>query len=166
MKAATYFKFLCLLIFVLILGACERSTESSVTGQTTPNNAINPTGEDQRLATFFDELFERDISQNPEFQAYLGRKTEDYGRWNDYSDAFAQLENQQTAADLERLRAEFDYEALSENAKVSYRIFEYNQERDLRNFEWRFHNYAISPMNDIASSLPTFLQNIHKIESS
>ena len=165
MKAATYFKFLCLLIFVLILGACERSTESSVTGQTTPNNAINPTGEDQRLATFFDELFERDISQNPEFQAYLGRKTEDYGRWNDYSDAFAQLENQQTAADLERLRAEFDYEALSENAKVSYRIFEYNQERDLRNFEWRFHNYAISPMNDIASSLPTFLQNIHKIET-
>jgi len=165
MKAATYFKFLCLLIFVLILGACERSTESSVTGQTTPSNTINPAGEDQRLATFFNELFERDLSQNPEFQAYLGRKTEDYGRWNDYSDAFAQLENQQTTVDLERLRTEFDYDALSENAKVSYRIFEYNQKRDLRNFEWRFHNYAISPMNDIASSLPTFLQNIHKIES-
>ncbi len=48
---------------------------------------------------------------------------------------------------------------------MSYRIFEYNQQQDLRNFEWRFHNYAISPMNDIASDLPTFLQNIHKIET-
>jgi uncharacterized protein (DUF885 family) len=165
MKAVDLFKLLCLLIITLILGACERSTEPSVTEQTTPPTSIDAAQEDQRLMAFFDELFERDISQNPEFQAYLGRKTEDYGRWNDYSDAFAQLENQQTAADLERLRTEFDYESLSENAKVSYRIFEYNQERDLRNFAWRFHNYAISPMNDIASDLPTFLQNIHKIEN-
>jgi uncharacterized protein (DUF885 family) len=170
MKNVNYFKLLYLLIFVLLLGACERNaepvvTEPVVTEQETPPTSIDPVLEDQRLAVFFDELFERDVSQSPQFQAYLGRKTEDYGRWNDYSDAFAQLENQQTAADLERLRAEFDYDALSENSKVSYRIFEYNLERDLRNFEWRFHNYAISPMNDIASSLPTFLQNIHKIES-
>ena len=170
MKAVNYFKLICPLLFVLFLGACERSTEPTAAKQAAPSQTTSPASnspmeEDQRLAVFFDELFERNVSQNPQFQAYLGRKTEDYGRWNDYSDTFAQFENQQAAADLERLRTEFDYEALSESAKVSYRIFEYNQERDLRNFEWRFHNYAISPMNDIASSLPTFLQNIHKIES-
>ena len=49
---------------------------------------------------------------------------------------------------------------------MSYRIFEYNLQRSLRNFEWRFHNYAISPMNNIASELPAFLQNIHKVETS
>lgn len=165
MKVFMQFKFLLLLIIVLVLSACERTPAPSVTEQTKPDTKVESAQEDQRLAAFFDELFERDLGQNPEFQAYLGRKTEDYGRWNDYSDAFSQLENQQTATDLERLRSEFDYEALSESAKISYRIFEYNQERDLRNFEWRFHNYAISPMNDIASDLPTFLQNIHKIES-
>ncbi len=56
--------------------------------------------------------------------------------------------------------------ALSESSKISYRIFEYNQQRSLSNFEWRFHNYIVSPMNDIASDLPTFLQNIHKIETA
>ena len=165
MKTPNSLKFLCLFVFAFLLLACERNNETAETDVAKPVISNSTEQEDKRLAAFFDELFERDLSQNPEFQAYLGRKTEDYGRWNDYSDAFAQVENRQTEADLARLRTEFDYKALGENAKISYRIFEYNQEWDLRNFEWRFHNYAISPMNDIASDLPTFLQNIHSIET-
>ena len=166
MKVTNIFQSFCLLMFVLFLGACERSTETSDEGATEPVTTVNPDREDQRLAAYFEELFERDVSQNPEFQAYLGRKTEDYGRWDDYSDEYAQTQNLQTVTDLERLHTEFDYDALSETSKMSYRIFEYNQQRSLRNFKWRFHNYAVSPMNDISSYLPTFLQNIHKIETS
>ena len=150
---------------VVFLAACEPVSDNTVAEQSVPAATTGPAQEDQRLAAFFDEIFERDVSRSPEFQAYLGRKTPDYGRWDDYSDEYAQADNQQTAADLERLHAEFDYAALSESSKMSYRIFEYNQMRSLRNFEWRFHNYAISPMNDIASNLPTFLQNIHKIDT-
>ena len=166
MKVNNLFRSFSLLMLVLFLGACERSTDTLDAGATEPVTTAGPDQEDQQLAAFFDELFERDVSQSPEFQAYLGRKTEDYGRWNDYSDEYAQTQNQQTAADLERLRAEFDYDALSDTSKMSYRIFEYNQQQSLRNFKWRFHNYAVSPMNDISSNLPTFLQNIHKIETS
>ena len=166
MKVTNIFQSFCLLMFVLFLGACERSTETSDKGTTEPVTTVSPDQEDQRLAAYFEELFERDVSQNPEFQAYLGRKTEDYGRWDDYSDEYAQTQNLQTVTDLERLHTEFDYDALSETSKMSYRIFEYNQQRSLRNFKWRFHNYAVSPMNDISSYLPTFLQNIHKIETS
>jgi uncharacterized protein (DUF885 family) len=166
MKVTNIFQSFCLLMFVLFLGACERSTETSDEGAIEPVTTVNPEQEDQRLALFFDALFERDVSQNPEFQAYLGRKTEDYGRWDDYSDEYAQTQNLQTVTDLERLHTEFDYDALSETSKMSYRIFEYNQQRSLRNFKWRFHNYAVSPMNNISSYLPTFLQNIHKIKTS
>lgn len=170
MKTTNLFKLTCLLVLTMLLAACERAPETtevstSTLGETTTATQQEANQEDQRLAAFFEEIFERDVSQSPEFQAYLGRKTEDYGRWDDYSDEYAQTQNQQTAADLERLRAEFDYESLSETSKMSYRVFEYNQQRSLRNFEWRHHNYAISPMNDIASNLPTFLQNIHKIEN-
>jgi len=165
MQFTRHLKFCSLLIWILFLGACEPNTGTLETDPATPVTTAHPGQEDQRLAAFFDEIFERDVSQSPEFQARLGRKTDDYGRWGDYSDGYAQTQNQQTAADLERLHAEFDYAALSESSKMSYRIFEYNQQRDLRNFEWRFHNYAISQMNDIASDLPTFLQNMHKIET-
>jgi uncharacterized protein (DUF885 family) len=170
MKTHNFFKLICLLILAMLLGACERAPETpeavtSTGSETTSQDQSAHDQEDQRLAAFFEELFERDVSRSPEFQAYLGRKTEDYGRWDDYSDEYAQTQNQQAAADLERLHTEFDYDALSETSKMSYRVFEYNQQRALRNFEWRHHNYAVSPMNDIASNLPAFLQNIHKIEN-
>jgi len=158
-------KLLCLLIPVLFLGACERSSETVEPVAAEPTTAVSSVTEDERLTAFFDEIFERDVSESPMFQARLGRKTEDYGRWDDFSDADQQFEYEQSIADLDRLRSEFEYDALSESAKMSYRIFEYNRERDIRNFDWRLHNYAISPMNDIASNLPTFLQNIHKIET-
>ena len=158
-------------ILALILSACEPDpgTDQAGTVQTgtaAPVASAEPAGEDQRLAAFFEEIFERNIGQSPQFQAYLGRKNENYGRWDDYSDGFAQARNRQTAADLERLHDDFDYAALSESSKMSYRIFEYDLERDLRNFKWRFHNYAISQMDDVSSDLPTFLQNIHKIETA
>jgi uncharacterized protein (DUF885 family) len=165
MTIRNLFKTLSLLTLVLILGACERNTETSGAGANLPVTTANPDQEDQRLAAFFEEIFERDVSQSPEFQAYLGRKTEDYGRWDDYSDEYARTINQQARADLEHLRGEFDYSALSETSKMSYRIFEYNEQRSLRNFKWRHHNYAVSQMDDISSNLPTFLQNIHKIET-
>jgi len=164
-KTAKQIKFLCLLIPALFLGACERNSETAKTEVTLPVEAVSPAQEDERLAAFFDEIFERDVSQSPMFQAYLGRKTEDYGRWDDFSDEQAQRQNQQTATDLERLHTEFDYATLSESSKMSYRIFEYNQQQALLNFEWRFHNYAISQMDDVSSDLPTFLQNLHNIET-
>ena len=121
--------------------------------------------EDQRLANFLNELFERDVAQSPEFQARLGRKTADYGNWDDYSEAWAVHENEQVKADLARLRSEFDFTSLGPQSQLSYRIFEYNQERSLRMFPWRHHHYAVSQMDNIASDLPTFLQNIHRIDS-
>lgn len=154
-----------LLSLTLLLYACDRNSETPAAGIALPGTAANAVDENQRLAAFFDEIFERNLSQSPEFQAYLGRKTEDYGRWNDRSDEYAEFENQQSAADLKRLHEEFDYAALNETSKISYRIFEYNQQRSLSNFKWRHHGYAISQMNDISSDIPTFLQNIHKIDS-
>ncbi len=165
MKITRITELLGLFALSLFISACERSTQAPETSTTLPGKTASPGQEDQRLAAFFDEIFERDLNRNPELQAYLGRKTEDYARWNDHSDEFAQTENHHAAVDLERLHTEFDYDALSESSRISYRIFEYNQKRTLGNFKWRFHNYAISQMNDISSNLPTFLQNIHKIET-
>jgi uncharacterized protein (DUF885 family) len=152
-------------IFMLLIGACKPAAEAPQTTGAAPAPATTTASEDQRLAAFFEEVFDRNISQNPEFQAILGIHTTDYGRWNDYSDEFAQMEERQSAADLERLHAEFDYDALGDDARLSYRIFEYMRERDLANFKWRFHDYAISQMDDVSSDLPTFLKNVHRVDT-
>lgn len=165
MPVSKFLRYAVPIVLMSFLGACKPAAEIPETAVSETGPAPANTKEDQRLATFFEEVFERRVSQNPEFQAILGIRTADYGSWNDYSDEFAQMEDRQSAADLERLRTEFDYDALGEDARLSYRIFEYMQERDLRNFKWRFHDYAISQMDDISSSLPTFLKNVHRIDT-
>ena len=92
-------------------------------------------------------------------------RDDDYGRLDDYTDAFAQLQNEETREDLRRLREEFDFDALSEASKVSYLVFEYSAEQDLANFPWRRHQFLINQMRDISGYLATFMQNIHEVDS-
>ena len=149
-------------LVLLLLAACggEAPPAGNVAPAVTPPPVVS---EDERLAAFFTEVFERNVAQSPVFQAQLGRKTEDYGKWDDYSDAFRTQRRDQAEADLARLRASFDFSALGEQSQLSYRIFEYNREQDLRNYPWRHHQYAVSQMRNIASTVPTFLQNQHKV---
>jgi uncharacterized protein (DUF885 family) len=127
--------------------------------------AVDSAAEDQRLLAFFDEVFEREVALSPEVQAWLGRKTADYGKWDDHSDAAAVARRERALADLQCLRSGFDYAALGERAQLSYRVFEYEQERELENFRWRHHQYVVSQMNNVAAQVPTLLQNQHKVDN-
>ncbi|MEO1242164.1 MAG: DUF885 domain-containing protein [Pseudomonadota bacterium] len=120
--------------------------------------------EDQRLAGFFQEVFDRNLANSPIFQAQLGMKTERYGEWDDFSDAEAVRQHEETIEDLDRLRSSFDYDALSEQSKVSYRIFEFLQERSIADHRYRFHGYAFSTMNNPITFPVTLLQNNHRVD--
>jgi uncharacterized protein (DUF885 family) len=120
--------------------------------------------EDERLGAFFEEVFQRNLKDSPLLQAQIGMKGPDYGKWGDFSDAEATRQNGLVEEDLRRLRAEFDVAKLSEQSRVSYRIFEFLQERALRNFPWRFHNYAFTTMQNPVTQLATFLQNVHRVD--
>lgn len=170
------------LVFVLVIAclalvACGPSNDTadlntetekanaSATDNTDVQAEPETESEDDRLAAFFEEIFERNVAESPQFQAHLGIKTEDYGEWDDESEARAQELNARSQSDLERLHSEFDFEALSDDSQLSYRIFEYELERNLAMFKWRHHGYAVSQMRNIAGSVPTFLQNVHKVET-
>ncbi|CAK9039303.1 DUF885 domain-containing protein [Durusdinium trenchii] len=122
--------------------------------------------EDERLAAFFDEVFERELAFSPIFEAQLGRKTENYGKWDDASEASAAAENGRRASDLARLESEFDYTALSPEAKISYDIFVYDTEQSMRNFEFRGNQYVAHHTDSYALYLPVVLQNLHGIETA
>ncbi|MDH4261045.1 MAG: DUF885 domain-containing protein, partial [Gammaproteobacteria bacterium] len=141
----------------MVLGAAAQPVETAPTVQSAQT-------EDQRLMAFFEEVFQRNLKDSPIFQSQLGIKGPDYGKWGDLSDGEAIRQNELTKQDLARLRAEFRYETLSEPVKISYRIFEYLQDRTLRNFPWRFHNYAFSTQNNPVTGLAAFLQNAHRID--
>ncbi len=121
--------------------------------------------EDARLAAFFEEVFQRSVKDSPLFQAYLGMKGPDYGKWNDFSDEEAQRQDGLNKQDLARLHSEFKVDKLSDPMKISYRIFELQTQASIDTFPWRFHGYAFQTQSNPVSQAATFLQNVHSVDS-
>ena len=148
-----------LLLFVaaLITGCVSKSNTNHLsTAALGASNHVN-------IDDFFDEVFEREVSQSPEFQTRLGRRTNQLGQWDDYSDEFAAERIAQTKADLDRLQSDFKYDALTNEQMLSYDLFVLNSERDIENFAFRRHHYVVDQFNGQLSGLITILQNNHRI---
>ena len=127
--------------------------------------AAKPATEDERLGAFFEEVFQRSLKDSPLFQAYLGMKGPDYGKWNDFSDEEAQRQDKLNKQDLERLHSEFKVDKLSDQMKISYRIFELQTQASIDTFPWRFHGYAFQTQSNPVSQAATFMQNVHSVDS-
>ncbi|MCB0386959.1 MAG: DUF885 domain-containing protein, partial [Bdellovibrionales bacterium] len=95
------------------------------------------------------------------FQTYLGIK-ENYDKLGDYSDQFARKELEYTKQALKKLKT-FDYDALNEQARTSYRLFEEMAQDEIDKFKWRFHSYPFNQMFGYHSQMPAFLMNFHRV---
>ena len=120
--------------------------------------------ESLRANAFFDKSYEEELNRDPERQTYLGIK-KNYDKWTDRSDENAKKEIDIVAGELDFLRKNFDFNKLDEQARLSYRCFEYEAQQALDVFKWRFHNYPVNQMSGIQSDLPAFLINMHRVDS-
>ena len=98
--------------------------------------------ESMRLYGWFDEVFNEDLNDSPLTLTFFGRKDRNH-EIDDFSDQKAQKDHETTKQRLTYL-ATFDFDALSEEARLSYRLFELQLERSIEGFEFRFHNYPIN----------------------
>ena len=139
----------------------ETSAEASAAATDTAEAAET---ESDRLNAWFDQVFEEGLNRYPQFQTYLGRKT-NYGAWNDNSPAFQEETYRIGQDNLAYMRANFDYDALDENAQLSWRLFEYDAERDAQSWRWRDHGYTFTPRSGPHMNTPTFLINNHRVDT-
>jgi uncharacterized protein (DUF885 family) len=166
------FPVLALLIVTALAGCGGDDSPASTAGaaEASAPQAAPPAptsrSETGRLNAFLDRVYERNVAARPERETALGRKTDQQGEWNDYSDAFADGQLDLARADLETLRSEFDFESLDENGKLSYELFVYGVEQDLADAAWRRHDYVIDQFNGQISGLFSFLQNEHRIDTT
>lgn len=146
------------------LMACSpapQSTSPATTADT--EHPAQMQSESERLAAFFERTFQDDLKRSPQFQSYLGIKW-DYDKWGDVSDAFA---DETIAIAKNRLQeiAKFDTSKLSEQEKMSIRLFKLGIERDLENDKYRHHTYIVHQFRAAHTSVPSFLINIHRVTS-
>jgi uncharacterized protein (DUF885 family) len=146
-----------LMVFVLSgllsFGAAERTY--------TPEEIA---AESKRVNEFLDKAFDENVARHPQLASQLGLKI-GYDRWEDLSDASNAADLAIALETLGRLKRDFNYEALDAQTQLTWRLFEDDVEGDAASFQYRFHNYPVNQMYGWHSSVPTFLINIHRVDS-
>lgn len=147
-------------IFLLsvLLSACGQEAVSPDAGQAVPGLL----SETERLNLWFDERNEEALLKSPMTLTRLGRKDR-YDEIDDASEAAMDEQLLWRAQTVEDLRANFDYEALSDAAKVSYDLWIYQYENALAMAPFRKNAYIFEQMGGAHASLPNFLINMHSV---
>lgn len=150
---------------VMVAGLCACSPapkeQVSTPAPAEVQNTVANQTESERLNAFFERTFEEDLKRSPMFQSYLGKKW-NYGEWDDISDEF----HEQTLALMKnRLQTleSFDTSQLSEQEKLSLRLYKMGIDRDLANEPFRNHRYIVHQFRAAHTSVPSFLINIHRV---
>lgn len=154
--------FIITLFSITIFSSCESSKESSAKKESYTSEDIKT--ETTKANAFFDRVFDSTVDRDPVSQTRLGIK-KDYGKWTDISDDNAQKELEITKANLDSLHAIVNIDALDEQTRISYRLFENDCKDKIDNFKWRFHDYPVNQMGGMHSEIPAFLINMHSISN-
>ncbi|HWM26214.1 MAG TPA: DUF885 domain-containing protein [Chthoniobacterales bacterium] len=120
--------------------------------------------ESKRANEFFDKNFDDFVARHPQFASQLGLKT-GYDKWEDLSDASAAEDLAFSIQNLARLKRDFDFAALDPQTQLSWKLFEADVQQNAEGFRFRFHNYPVNQMFGWHSQTPTFLINIHRVDS-
>lgn len=146
------------------LMACSPADEATVQQTETTAEASQQAAamtESERVQRFFTRTFEEDLQRSPMFQSYLGIKT-DYGEWDQFTE-----EEQDKAIATAKSRLEevnqFDTDKLTEQEKLSVRLYRLGLERDIRNDKFRHHSYIVHQFRAAHTMVPSFLINIHRV---
>ncbi|MEO0467669.1 MAG: DUF885 domain-containing protein, partial [Pseudomonadota bacterium] len=156
---------------LLLIGACgapantATDSEPAVTAETAEitYTAEDIAAETEAINLWFEEKFQESVARSPMTKTYLGFKDEDYGRWDDPSMANAERELEIQRAVVAEMQDTFTYEKLDQQAKLSWRIAEYQLDRAETDWPFRYHSYTFNQMFGAQSRIPAFLINQHRI---
>ena len=150
--------------FVLLAACASAPALPMATTGATATTQAPASSEDARLEAFFESAYQERIALSPQQMTSLGIKT-GYDRLDDYTPAADDRSLALARAQLARMKAEHDFDALTPQSQLSWRLFEQGVERQIANEPWRDHDYVFAANGNPATSLPVFMINSHRIDS-
>lgn len=154
------------IISLVLLSACGQATNDNQTLiQPAQAEALqeNNLSESERLNRWFEIKYEQSLLQSPITLTNLGRK-ERYDELDDYSEAAEDKRLKWQADTVTELKSTFDYDALNENAKISYDLWIYQYQSAKAQAPYRRKSYVFTQMHGPHASLPNFLINLHRVD--
>ena len=121
-------------------------------------------GEDARLAAFFEQAFQERIALSPQSMTALGIKR-DYDKLDEVTDAAAERGLALMERQVLELNDRFNPQTLSEDSRMSWRLFEYGVEQARLSNRWRDWGYQFAANGNPTTGLPVFMINNHRVDS-
>ncbi len=115
------------------------------------------------INTFFEDYNQAQLALSPQTKAYRGIRDEDYSLWTDQSDAARDARDELRIVWLERMREGYDYDSLSPEDQLSYRLFEATAQRAALLDPFEDYGWDFDQMNGEQSGIPAFLINTHAV---
>ncbi len=149
-------KFAAILLASVALTGCDMmgAPVATIECETTQTECIN---------IWFDDKFEELLAFSPMMQTSLGMKTA-YDQIDDFSVEGQMEQVQWWAGTTAEMEANFDYDELSDDAKLSYDMWKFRADEASRAAEYIDQGYVLHQMGGAHTGLPTFLMNEHRVD--
>ncbi len=158
-------------VLLLVLTACQKDDEKGV--ETTTISAEATSGEvpdaaqlseTERFNAWMDERYEEMLQMSPVMLTYLGRK-ERYDEFDDISEESTREQTAWRVQTVEDMRANFDYDALTEVGKESWDLWVFQTEEAVADLDFMYHGYVFGELGGPEGQFPTFLINLHRVDT-
>ena len=168
----------CLLATTALLAACATPADNDLdVAASTAAAAIEayeapvatappaPAGPNADLAAFYEAYDKAELALSPLAKAYRGIKDEDYGRWDEYTDAAAERSRALDVATMNEMQKRWSRDALAPSDQLSYDLFIGGVNRSGSIHPYRKNAYVFDQMNGAQADGPAFLINIHRVDT-
>ena len=156
MKFKAYLATACLLASPYFLTGCFPS------GSDVPQREELIKAESERLNEWFSDRYEEQLARSPMSQTFIGMK-DNHDKLDDISQIAIDEEAALVQSWVEDLRRNFDIDRLDEQARLSFRLFEVQSERELATHAVAQNDYVFTHMFGPHTGLPSFLINEQRL---
>lgn len=145
----------------LLFGLIALAAAGCGPGDSAAPDSATIQAETDRINEWFEAKFEEQLAFSPLRQTYLGRATDEI---DDFSiEAFdEQLEWQR--ASVAEMKDRFDYDLLTDEARMSYDVWEYQLRQAEAALPYRFHGYVFDQFSAIHTLFPSMLITFHTVD--
>ena len=153
--------FIAIMAIALVISGCQLNQKPQITAPLISQDQKEQAS--QALATLLADYQKWQLDSSPMSQAYRGKKT-NYSQWDNLSDEFDNQQHQKTLQFL--VEAKYIHkDALPAQDALSLEVLIYDLEQSVEFHSYRFHNYPVNQMFGLHTQVPTFMLNIHQIDT-
>lgn len=157
--------FLIVIFFGFFLTACAGTTSSTATlDEAKKSTSMVEKTETEKLNEWFEVKYEEELMMSPMSLTFQGRKDR-YDEVDDMSVAEEERQLEWKRKSVEEMKATFDFDKLTPDAKLSYQLWEYQYKDAAEEAKFRNSNYVFTQMSGVQSFFPTFMMSFHSVSN-